>query len=87
MNIEKILVSGHSVWVDKDAEINPPCFVAELLSTGLYDMFQIDTANDVDTKTQIRIVAASPKLNLEGVPTYLKWLAEQELPYGFTSWL
>ena len=70
MNIEKIQINGHYVWVDKDAEIKE--------GEWFYNPFQGIVSVDSNSDGCIKIIAASPKLNLEGVPTYVEWLAERE---------
>jgi hypothetical protein len=75
MNIEKIEINGHYVWADKDAEIDfneyyISCFSGKILQRTK----KMDIVEVMDNK----IIAASPELNLEGVPTYVEWLAEQE---------
>ena len=71
-NIEKIPVNGHYVWVDKNAEIKE--------GEWFYNPFQGIVSVDSNSDGCKKIVSASPELKLEGVSTYLEWLAEQEYP-------
>jgi len=77
MNIKKITINGHYVWVDRDAKIKE----GDLL---IYDKKCIrnwdNTFNkpgmDWNVLNTYKIIAVSPELNLEGVPSYVEYLAE-----------
>jgi hypothetical protein len=82
MSIEKIEINGHYVWVDKDAEIKEN---TNTINQGLngdwfwnskYDA--IARIGDI-TRFDFKIIAASPELGLEGIPTYVEWLAKEEV--------
>jgi hypothetical protein len=78
-NIEKIVVNGHYVYVDKDAEIKEGDIVLEDLMNGNHLLMTIHTLNDIDPEIQAKVVASSPELNLEGIPSYVEWLGINEL--------
>jgi hypothetical protein len=73
--IEKISINGNYIWVDKN--IQP-------VSGWYYDNFikkirntngaEYEKAKDITWQ----IIAASPELSLESVPSYVEWLAEIE---------
>jgi hypothetical protein len=75
MNIEKLEINGYYVYIDKDAEIKGDCYALHL---GVFGETEIVMANG-KCKLDKKIIAASPELNLEGMPTYVKLLSEKEL--------
>jgi hypothetical protein len=90
MNIEKIEINGHYVWVDKDAEIKEGDYVyvncSEIKVTeicqvsGYYnEQFLFKHNSQIHMDYCKKIIAASPELKLEGVPTYVEWLAEENM--------
>jgi hypothetical protein len=96
MNIEKIEINGHYVWVDKDAEIKEGDYVyvncSEIKVTeicqvsGYYnEQFLFKHNSQIHMDYCKKIIAASPELNLEGVPTYVEWLARKEFPNNGTQ--
>ena len=94
MNIEKVEIKPNQyVWVDKDAEINNNSYgidknniLCEYADDFLYmfdnaGIIKISiTAESIKCREIKKIIAASPELNLEGVPLYVELLAEQEYP-------
>jgi hypothetical protein len=76
MNIEKIEIKGHYVWVDKDAEIKEGDWMIRPNENPI--LVTSDFWWDFGVKYH-KIIAASPELNLEGVPTYVEWLAEENM--------
>jgi len=50
------------VSTEEIKEPNFPIFVVEKLTNGRYEIFQIDTANELDIKTQWKIIAGLPGL-------------------------
>jgi hypothetical protein len=69
MNIEKVEIKPNQyVWVDKDVEATP-----DDIKKGKGRYYK-------NEDIMCKIIAASPELNLEGVPTYVEWLAEQSYP-------
>jgi len=59
------------LYVDKKAPVKLdgyPYIVLERLTTGEYELWQVDNANDTDPKTQWLIVAQSPNLFLPNIP-------------------
>lgn len=71
--IEKIAVNGHYVWVDKDAEIKEGdyCLHNNIIKQAIGDT--IPFAN----KCSEKIIAASPELELEGVPDWVEFQATE----------
>jgi hypothetical protein len=64
MNIEKIAVNGHYVWVDEAVgwSHNGICYNDD------------GTIGKPINSNSKKIIASSSELNLEGVPTYFEWL-------------
>lgn len=78
MNIEKIEIQPRKfVWVDKGIRgksgLNYNFGLKKVDSLG-----KDYTEHSTEWNYCFKIIAASSELNLEGVPTYVKWLAEQE---------
>lgn len=82
-NIEKKQVNGHYVWVDKDVETmtNTPigyCYNSLKSESDWEDkdiVLHQGTMPIYHFRGLQKIIAASPELNLEGVPSYVEWLA------------
>ena len=82
MNIEKIAVNGHYVWVDKDAEIKEGdmCY---LIPTSLFGggigKVNKNVIEDNGKNGMIfnKIIAADAGLELDGVPTYVEFLSNE----------
>lgn len=74
MNIEKIEIQpGQYVWVDTEAEINENDFIL----TKDNRIVEVSYLLSSDLEQASKIIAASPFLNLEGIPDYVEWLANQ----------
>ena len=64
MNIEKIAVNGHYVWIDKDAKVKES------------DIYYVNNSSGKRIENILpHIVAADKELKLEGIPTYVDYLA------------
>ena len=62
---ETIHLADRRVLVDKEAEIiegKYPLIVVEKLTTGEWQLWQIDNANDIDKKNQIVVIGSYPKI-------------------------
>ena len=87
MNIEKIAVNGHYVWVDKDAEIKEGdmCyFIPTSLFNGEIGKVNKNVIEDNGKYGMIfnKIVAADAELELQGIklkgiPTYVEFLSNE----------
>lgn len=73
MNIEKIEINGHHIWVDKDAEIKEGDWFYNPRHKGLGINYNPDGC--------YKIVAQDTELNLEGVPSFGEYfhLKDQEI--------
>lgn len=71
MNIEKIAVNGHYVWVDKDAKVKEGDIYYVNNSSGK----RIENILPHPSGFVAKIVAADKELKLEGIPTYVDYLA------------
>ena len=82
MNIEKISVDGHYVWVDN--EIQPKNYDYQYSKEYGIQKCSSPSMNIYGVHYR-KIIAASPELKLTDVPTYVKWLARREFPYDGTQ--
>ena len=80
MNIEKIKINKHYVWVDKDAEIKLNDYYFSKISNIIFRRKYGHWIENYDKKIYQKIIAASLELKLEGVPSYAEWLAVKEYP-------
>ena len=78
MNIEKIAVDGGYVWVDKDTKIKEGDWVCGGLGGNDIKKYGKYFADD-----WYKIIASS--ISLEGVPSYVEWLAHTEYPYSTST--
>ena len=78
MNIEKIAVNGHYVLVNKDVEIKEGDMCVNIAHSVVVKPTDLEWANSNSDNLKV-IIAASPELNLEDVPTYVEWLANKTL--------
>lgn len=82
-NIEKIEVKPNQyVWVDKDAEVEKGDLCYDpTTDNGVYSTVLRTAPDSYWNKQKLpKIIAASPELNLEEVPSYVEWLANKEYP-------
>lgn len=77
MNIKKIEVNGHYVWVDKDAEIKEGDWYITFTNGSIMGEPRKCEDSSYIFSYCAKIIAASPELNPEGVPTYVEWLGTQ----------
>lgn len=89
MDIEKIEIKPNQyVWVDKDAEIKEGYTIDDKNNIVKVDKKFIFNCDHEFKIYWYKIIAASPELNLKGVPTYIEWLALKDFKNvddGFTS--
>ena len=78
MNIEKIAINGNYVWVDKDVEIKEGDMCVDIAHNVIVKPTDLEWANSNSDNLKV-IVAASPELNLEDVPSYVEYLATKKL--------
>lgn len=76
MNIEKIEINGHYVWVDVNAEIKEGDWIIRPNENPILviDKFWWDFGVKYD-----KIIAASPELNLEGVKSFEEYLGMSKI--------
>ena len=76
-NLEKIEINiGQYVWVDRELPITTGDY---RINDGIIEYTEDDEGGDWNKKHgSFKIIAASPSLNLEGVPDDVEWLAEQK---------
>lgn len=54
-------------YFPKEGKIKPPCIVLETLATGEKELFQIDSKNDIDLKTQELVKVCLCSRNIDWV--------------------
>jgi hypothetical protein len=88
MNIEKIKIRNNCyVWVDKDAEIEEAVWYYWCTTKTIQKSIK-DSLNRLPKKEDgsFKILAASPELEIESIPDYVYWLAEQWIDENEHRW-
>jgi len=102
MNIEKIKIRDNCyVWVDKYVEktdivyhLSKGCIYeihsySESNGSKSFipkDKFGLSMNDEMLITDVVKIIAASPELELEGIPDYVEWLAEQWIDANEHKW-
>jgi hypothetical protein len=74
--IEKIQIGEHFVWIDKKSKKIGYVFDVAKNASPLFRNLITDEEIKEAQETEFKIVAASSELNLEDIPTYIQYLAD-----------
>lgn len=76
-NIEKIEFNGNYVWVDKEVNLKRGdwYFAESLNSIEQYTQDELLSPKDLKENGDLKIIATSPELNFEGIPSWAEYKA------------